>query len=37
MRYQHAAADRERAIAEALSGFAGATVVPLRPTARTEG
>jgi integrase len=30
MRYQHAAADRDRAIAEALSGFAGATVVPLR-------
>jgi len=30
MRYQHAAADRDRAIAEALSGFAGAKVVPLR-------
>ena len=30
MRYQHAAADRDRAIAEALSGFAGATVVPLQ-------
>jgi integrase len=29
MRYQHAAADRDRAISEALSGFAGATVVPL--------
>jgi len=30
MRYQHAAADRDRAIAEALSGFATAKVVPLR-------
>ncbi len=30
MRYQHAAADRDRAIAEALSGFADAKVVPLR-------
>lgn len=30
MRYQHAAADRDRAIAEALSGFAGSTVVPLQ-------
>lgn len=30
MRYQHAAADRDRAIAEALSGFAAANVVPLR-------
>jgi len=29
-RYQHAAADRDRAIAEALSGFADAKVVPLR-------
>lgn len=28
--YQHAAADRDRAIAEALSGFATAKVVPLR-------
>jgi len=30
MRYQHAAADRDRAIAEALSGFATAKVIPLR-------
>lgn len=30
MRYQHAAQDRDRAIAEALSGFATAKVVPLR-------
>lgn len=30
MRYQHAGADRDRAIAEALSGFAGGTVIPLR-------
>lgn len=30
LRYQHAAADRDRAIAEALSGFATAKVVPLR-------
>jgi integrase len=34
MRYQHAAADRDRAIAEALSGFADAKVVPLRSVAR---
>ncbi len=30
LRYQHAAADRDRAIAEALSGFAEAKVIPLR-------
>jgi integrase len=30
MRYQHAAQDRDKAIAEALSGFAEAKVVPLR-------
>jgi len=30
LRYQHAVADRDRAIAEALSGFAEAKVVPLR-------
>lgn len=30
MRYQHAAQDRDRAIADALSGFAEAKVVPLR-------
>lgn len=30
LRYQHAAADRDKAIAEALSGFAEAKVVPLR-------
>lgn len=30
MRYQHAAEDRDRAIAEALSGFAGGKVTPLR-------
>jgi integrase len=34
LRYQHAAADRDRAIAEALSGFATANVVALRPTSR---
>lgn len=33
MRYQHAAADRDTAIAEALSGFASAKVIPLRPSA----
>jgi hypothetical protein len=31
MRYQHATADRDRAIAEALSGFHQAKVVTLRP------
>jgi integrase len=31
MRYQHAADDRDQAIAEALSEFAGAKVVALRP------
>lgn len=30
LRYQHAAADCDRAIAEALSGFADGSVVPLR-------
>ncbi len=30
LRYQHAVADRDRAIAEALSGFAAGNVVPLR-------
>lgn len=30
MRYQHATADRDRAIAEALSGFALAKVIPLK-------
>ncbi len=30
LRYQHAVADRDRAIADALSGFASAKVVPLR-------
>jgi integrase len=30
LRYRHAAADRDRAIAEALSGFADAKVIPLR-------
>ena len=34
LRYQHAAADRDRAIAEALSGFATAKVVPLRSVGR---
>jgi hypothetical protein len=29
LRYQHAAQDRDRSIAEALSGFAEAKVVPL--------
>jgi integrase len=33
LRYQHAAADRDRAISEALSGFALAEVVPLRRAA----
>ena len=33
--YQHSTADRDRAIAEALSGFASAKVVELRP--RTAG
>jgi hypothetical protein len=31
MLYQHATADRDRAIADALSGFANANVVELRP------
>ncbi len=35
LRYQHAAADRDRAIAEALSGFASANVVPLRASRGT--
>jgi integrase len=30
LRYQHAAADRDRAVADALSGFAEAKVIPLR-------
>lgn len=34
LRYQHAVADRDRAIAEALSGFAEAKVVPLRSVGR---
>ena len=34
MRYQHSAADRDRAIGEALSGFALAEVVPLRRAAK---
>lgn len=33
LRYQHAAADRDRAIAEALSAFAEAKVIPLKPGA----
>ncbi|MEZ5116955.1 MAG: site-specific integrase [Candidatus Nanopelagicales bacterium] len=37
MIYQHAAADRDKAIAESLSGFAGATVVPLRPRKQRKG
>ena len=36
MRYQHAADDRDAAIAEALSGFHQAKVVTLRPR-RSEG
>ena len=38
MRYQHAADDRDRAIAAALSEFHGAKVVTLRPgrSARKE-
>jgi integrase len=35
MRYQHATADRDRAIAEALSGFHQAKVVTLRPKAES--
>jgi len=31
MRYQHASGDRDRAIADALSGFAAASTVPLTP------
>jgi integrase len=34
LRYQHAAADRDAAIAEALSGFAEAKVIPLRRASR---
>lgn len=34
LRYQHAAADRDRAIAEALSGFASSRSVSLRPTSQ---
>jgi integrase len=34
--YQHAAADRDRAIAEALSGLAGGTVIPLHPRQATS-
>jgi integrase len=34
LRYQHAAADRDRAIADALSGFADAKVIPLRRASR---
>lgn len=34
LRYQHAAADRDRAIAEALSGFASSRLVSLRPTSQ---
>jgi integrase len=30
MRYQHAVSDRDKAIAEALSGFAGGKVIPLK-------
>jgi hypothetical protein len=30
LRYQHAAADRDRAVADALSGFAEAKVIRLR-------
>ncbi|MDP9436059.1 MAG: tyrosine-type recombinase/integrase [Actinomycetota bacterium] len=33
LRYQHAAEDRDRAIAEAMSGFAAGNVVPLRRSA----
>jgi integrase len=35
LRYQHAAADRDRAIAEALSGFAEAKVIPLARRAKS--
>jgi integrase len=34
LRYQHAASDRDQAIAEALSGFADAKVIPLRRASR---
>jgi integrase len=36
LRYQHAAEDRDKAIAEALSKLAGGTVLPL-PTSSSEG
>ena len=36
MRYQHAADDRDAAIAAALSEFAGGQVVPLRPSRRAR-
>jgi integrase len=36
LRYQHAAADRDAAIAEMLSGYAADNVVRLRPKTRTE-
>lgn len=35
MRYQHAAAERDKVIAEALSGLANGTVTPIRRTAKT--
>jgi integrase len=37
MLYQHATSDRDRAIAEALSKFAGGEVVPLRPRREASG
>jgi integrase len=37
MRYQHAADERDAAIAEALSGFAGEKVVALRPPQQKAG
>lgn len=36
MRYQHATDDRDKAIAEALSGFHAANVVTLRPKRKTR-
>ena len=36
MRYQHATADRDRAIADALSDFHDADVITLRPQSQRE-
>ncbi|WNV89035.1 tyrosine-type recombinase/integrase [Umezawaea sp. Da 62-37] len=36
MRYQHAAADRDKVIAQALSDLAGGTVTPIRPAVTSD-